>query len=360
MAGRRARPRKVTLTPAAWVWLLSDSRERAGLSCAELGRRVRYSSSYVTKVEGLERGPVREFAEACDAALGTGGQLTAAWDQVDWKREIQHPDWFDLYAGLEAKSVGVRGYDIARIWGLLQTPSYARALVRYVKGPDADPVDVEKIVRARLARQERFLEPDGPPLVSVLNEGVIRQIVGGPGVMYEQLQHLLDLPQQYPNINIHVAPFSLGERTGATGTITLIELADGERWAYAESLGSGHMINDAAAVAERFRAYDRLRAQALSASDTARLIQSVMRGLRNMTTSPVPTFYASRHANWKKSTYSEGDGGNCIEVALNLATADRVVPVRDSKDPSGPELEISADGWSAFVSAVRAGEFGTV
>ncbi|MFD7907233.1 DUF397 domain-containing protein [Kitasatospora sp. NPDC059747] len=279
---------------------------------------------------------------------------------MDWKREIQHPDWFDLYAGLEAKSVGVRGYDIGRIWGLLQTASYARALVRYFKGPDADPVSVEKTVRARLARQERFLDPDGPPLVSVLNEGVIRQVVGGPEVMHEQLQHLLDLPQQYPNINIHVAPFSLGERTGATGTITLIELTDGERWAYAESLGSGHMINNAAAVAERFRAYDRLRAESLSASDSARLIHSVMRGLRNMTSSPVPTFYATRHANWKKSTYSEGDGGNCIEAALNLATVDGVVPVRDSKDRSGPELEISAAGWSAFVSAVRAGEFGAV
>jgi hypothetical protein len=62
-------------------------------------------------------------------------------------------------------------------------------------------------------------------------------------------------------------------------------------------------------------------------------------------------------ALWIKSTYSSGSGGNCVEVAGNLPGA---VAVRDSKHPSGPVLVISPQGWAAFTSGVKSGEFGLV
>lgn len=60
-------------------------------------------------------------------------------------------------------------------------------------------------------------------------------------------------------------------------------------------------------------------------------------------------------AMWRKSSYSNQDGGACIEVSDDFAA---VVPVRDSKDPHGPALVFPADSWSAFVSAVKDGELG--
>lgn len=62
-------------------------------------------------------------------------------------------------------------------------------------------------------------------------------------------------------------------------------------------------------------------------------------------------------AAWRKSSYSNGNGGNCIEVADGFPG---VVPVRDSKDPQGPALAFSADAWASFVAAVREDRFGTV
>ncbi|MER7765633.1 DUF397 domain-containing protein [Kitasatospora sp. NPDC096140] len=56
---------------------------------------------------------------------------------------------------------------------------------------------------------------------------------------------------------------------------------------------------------------------------------------------------------WRKSTYS-GSGGQCVEVADGFAG---LVPVRDSKDPSGPALAFSSSAWQSFVTAVRTGEF---
>lgn len=59
-------------------------------------------------------------------------------------------------------------------------------------------------------------------------------------------------------------------------------------------------------------------------------------------------------ASWRKSTYSGGDGGECIEVADGVTG---LVPVRDSKDPHGPALAFTPAAWTAFVAATARGEF---
>ncbi|GAA2119478.1 DUF397 domain-containing protein [Streptomyces synnematoformans] len=61
---------------------------------------------------------------------------------------------------------------------------------------------------------------------------------------------------------------------------------------------------------------------------------------------------------WHKSSYSN-NGGQCVEVAANLAASRGVVPVRDSKDPSGPILDFTTDAFASFVAGVKAGEFPT-
>jgi hypothetical protein len=59
-------------------------------------------------------------------------------------------------------------------------------------------------------------------------------------------------------------------------------------------------------------------------------------------------------ASWRKSSYSSGNGGQCVEVARNLPG---VVAVRDSKDPGGAKLVFTPAQWSAFAAKVKAGEF---
>ncbi|ANZ18180.1 DUF397 domain-containing protein [Streptomyces noursei] len=60
-------------------------------------------------------------------------------------------------------------------------------------------------------------------------------------------------------------------------------------------------------------------------------------------------------AEWVKSSYSNGDGGGCIEWAPAHTTAG-TVPVRDSKDPHGPALRFGTAAWSSFVTVVKGGE----
>ncbi|MEU9188085.1 DUF397 domain-containing protein [Streptomyces sp. NPDC048484] len=59
---------------------------------------------------------------------------------------------------------------------------------------------------------------------------------------------------------------------------------------------------------------------------------------------------------WRKSSYSNSDGGACVEISDDVAAA---VPVRDSKVSQGPALVFPATSWVFFVSALRDGELST-
>ncbi|MEE4594024.1 DUF397 domain-containing protein [Streptomyces sp. DSM 41524] len=61
------------------------------------------------------------------------------------------------------------------------------------------------------------------------------------------------------------------------------------------------------------------------------------------------------HAHWFKSSYSD-NGTNCVEVADLSTSAHGGVAIRDSKEPNGPALLVSADGWASFITAMADGE----
>ena len=59
------------------------------------------------------------------------------------------------------------------------------------------------------------------------------------------------------------------------------------------------------------------------------------------------------NAAWRKSSYSGNNGGNCVEVATNLAGT---IAVRDSRDPCGPVLVVTAEDWRPFTAKLKAAD----
>ncbi|MGW5651385.1 DUF397 domain-containing protein [Streptomyces humi] len=55
-------------------------------------------------------------------------------------------------------------------------------------------------------------------------------------------------------------------------------------------------------------------------------------------------------AAWRRSNYSNQEGGDCVEVADGFPGA---VPVRDSKVPHGPALCFEATAWAAFIGGLK-------
>ncbi|MEV0278088.1 DUF397 domain-containing protein [Streptomyces sp. NPDC050610] len=64
-----------------------------------------------------------------------------------------------------------------------------------------------------------------------------------------------------------------------------------------------------------------------------------------------------KRLTWSKSSHSSPEGGNCVEWAPGVAAASGVVPIRDSKNPNGPALVITAKAWTAFVTGVKCSGF---
>lgn len=66
------------------------------------------------------------------------------------------------------------------------------------------------------------------------------------------------------------------------------------------------------------------------------------------------------YATWRKSSYSGGNGGTCVEIAVlpgSKEGSDYVVAMRDSKNPEGAALIFTPDEWTAFTAGVLDGEF---
>jgi transcriptional regulator with XRE-family HTH domain len=251
--------------------VLRHFREAALLTQEGLARQIPCDRSHVARVEAGTRVPQDTFAKTCDELLGTGGVLQRLWGRIDWYPQVEHPDWFRRRAEMDEEAVTLREYQERVMPGLLQTPAYARALSsRYVKG-----LELEDRVRARLSRQQRFLADSGPLYVVVLDESCLRNVVGGPVVMREQCAHLLSMAQR-PNIRIQVAPAGPIEIVRPSGSMSLITLPEGRHWLYSESLNRGHFTNDPALYERYNQFYDVLRADALSAPQSAALIRETM------------------------------------------------------------------------------------
>jgi DNA-binding XRE family transcriptional regulator len=254
--------------------VLRDARERAGWSQGKLAGEIPCDRSLITRIEAGTRVPDLGFAEACDRLLGTDGLLTRLWHRIDWYPVVEHPDWFRRRAQMDAVAVAVRVFQMQVVPGLLQTEAYARALFARV---ESDEAVLQERVLARLSRQQRFLSDDGPLLVAVLDESCLRRMIGGPHVMREQCAHLLAVGKR-SNIRIQVAPFVFSHLRPPNTSMSLITLPDGHEWAYSESLDRGHFSDDPTVIARHARTYDLLRADALSARDSAATISEAMEG----------------------------------------------------------------------------------
>jgi hypothetical protein len=106
----------------------------------------------------------------------------------------------------------------------------------------------------------------------------VRRPVGGPVVMRAQLARLAELVDT-PTSVIQVLPYEHGEHALLGGGLDLLTLDDGTAVAYEESITTGQLIEDRERVMRRSRSYDLLRAYALSPTQTAAFIHSVMEAL---------------------------------------------------------------------------------
>jgi transcriptional regulator with XRE-family HTH domain len=250
---------------------LRQARCGAGLSQEQLASKIAYSGSLVAMVETGRRVPTRDFAVRCDEALAADGRFTRIWTLVS--REAT-PSWFREWVEIEHEAVSLRSWEPLVFPGLLQTPDYAREVVRKARPGDSDD-DIDKLVNARMERQ-RILDGDNAPaLLALIDEDVLRRPVGTPALMREQLGHLLDMAKR-PRIVLQVVPFRAGAHPGLLGPFVIASFDVAQDVAYLDGPLSARLIQSPEEVSRVALLYDILRGEALPRGASAEMIKEVM------------------------------------------------------------------------------------
>jgi hypothetical protein len=135
------------------------------------------------------------------------------------------PTRYDGYLALEADATHLASYQPMLVPGLLQTEDYARAVISQMK-KDLSPSQVESLVRVRMERQRSRLGGEAPArLWAILDEAVLRRMVGSVEVMREQMRKLLEA-SEHPNVIVQLLPFSLGAHPGLYGPFVILSFPD--------------------------------------------------------------------------------------------------------------------------------------
>ncbi len=250
-------------------------RVHAGFSQDQLARNCNVSSSMVSAVERGTRAAKRDQAESLDAALSTGGHLTRLWENLIKQDAV--PDWFRHVVALEHQAIEIRMYHTSLIPGLLQTAGYARTVLRYGRPWDCDDA-VERLVKSRVERQEALAKEDRPLLWTVLDEVVVRRVVGSPAVMRDQLAHLLALADG-PQSRLQIIPQRPLGHPGLSGPFRLMSFQDKPTVAYVEHMLGGELVDQSDDVRHCSTIFGALQAEALSPRDSADLIREAQGAL---------------------------------------------------------------------------------
>jgi hypothetical protein len=193
----------------------------------------------------IESGAVRPKAGDVAAMLELYGVQSPERDAlINLAGKTDRRGWWtqydDLFSGsflaLEDEAESITTWQGLLVPGLLQIEEYARAVIHAVH-PD-DPEGTHRRVVARMNRGMLLSRPNPPRVHALLGEAVVRQEVGGPGVMRRQLSALWDASAR-PNVDIQIVPFGADAHVGLEGPLVLFSFAADEALDVAHAEGQG-------------------------------------------------------------------------------------------------------------------------
>ena len=231
-------PRSPTAVRRELGQRLRAMRTGADMTVAEAAERVGISTSKLTKIELAQLSATRDDVLRLLDTYGEAGPdqqalllaMVRDGNRKEWweGRRTLHPK-FGSYLGLESVATALQAYDTHLVHGLLQTPDYARAMLRAAR-PELLEHEIDQLVQFRLRRQQVLTRDDPPPLTlwSVMDEAVLRRQVGGRETMHAQLQRLITASQR-PNVTLLVMPDELGAHPGLDGPMSILQFETGTR-----------------------------------------------------------------------------------------------------------------------------------
>ncbi len=278
-------------TLRAW-WLgqqLKELREANGLTVRDAGAYLQRSSGTISRFESADY-PIRRGDVLALLDLYGVSDEPRRRNLIRLGEEVWQKGWWDGYADavdqrfidypwLESRATKLRAYETMLVTGLLQTRDYAQVLIEDTNGATAGSDQIAQWVNFRMERQQVLDQEEPLQVELVLDESVLRRVIGEPDTMRAQLTHLVESARR-PNIEIRVLPLRPHHKAGLEGSFKLFTMPE----PYPEV---GYVDTPAGAVyvetpdTDRFATmYDRLWDITLEADESAELISAAAEELQ--------------------------------------------------------------------------------
>ncbi|MEV5408259.1 helix-turn-helix transcriptional regulator [Thermopolyspora sp. NPDC052614] len=262
---------------------LREMRRESGLKIEEVAERLLCSTAKISRMETAQRRvSLRDVRDLCELygadeaktnmlmTLAREARQPGLRDEVD----IGNPK-LQTYPRLEAAASAVSEFQNGFIPGLLQTEDYMRALIRgMLPGISQDVLNAR--VEVRLERQQRLLRGELPRYWAIFDEAALHRRVGGPKVMFRQLEQLGEL-SELSHVVIQVIPFDVGAYMALDNSFHLVEMKDTmtSDVVYLEGIVTADYLERPADLQIYREALERLRAAALNPQSSLALIEKI-------------------------------------------------------------------------------------
>ena len=268
---------------------LRQLREDRGKHLSDVAqdlRELRISTSKLSRLENAQGKP--RPGDIRDLIRYYGIEGTPQAEQLEgWVKAAQRPGWWtdysdevvgplDAHLAYEVDAVVARVYTIPFVPALLQTLDYARAVFRDME--HRSDREIRQLLEIRLRRQEALRRRGGLKplkLVAVAHETALRQVVGSPSIMREQLDYLLE-GSAAPNVDLRVLPFTAKPTFSMTCMYAYFEYDDaGESdIVHIETHAGFFSVENTEQVKKYRAAHHALMGASLSEKDSRKLISS--------------------------------------------------------------------------------------
>ncbi|MBE9372985.1 helix-turn-helix domain-containing protein [Saccharopolyspora sp. HNM0983] len=258
---------------------LREARRSSGLSMRQVGDRLGWSESKVSRFERGVFGSEPDYDDVLRFLTAIGQPQSRQEPILRLVREINEPVWWEFGLELSTQTTALldaeqRAHRILQtsvtvVPGLLQTRNYSRALLRETL---LDTGNIDEYVEMRQVRKRVFGYRKLDEYAVVLDESTLRPI-GTADTMVEQLEHLRELAEE-PKISITVVRNDLdtGSYPGLAGGFELIDFGHDRAVVHVEHRSCGVFVDDPDDVRPFREVADRVRKVALSERESAELI----------------------------------------------------------------------------------------
>ncbi|MGW0365475.1 helix-turn-helix domain-containing protein [Streptomyces sp. NPDC002990] len=265
--------------PAFYGKELRWRREEAGRTLQQVVEGSFYGVSYLSEIERAQRCMPVDLARHVDRVLDTDGFFERRCEDVREARKGAHAAYFAPIAEAETRARSIEEWNGSLIPGLLQTESYARAIIRSTNSLDLKE-EVDAKIHDRLQRARLFDDPKKPEYWVILHESVLREPFLPPAEMAEQLDRIIALAERsriVPQLMLWNAP----TRPFMELSLLFMQFDDEPPLMYTEGPYHGQTIDDPALVRQYRKAYDLLRAAALPPEASLARIKDAAEDYRN-------------------------------------------------------------------------------